>query len=114
MTEQTPDELMADAREHVQDECDDAQLIGMLADLAEQLAAKIEQAPHGYGCMSTMRAPYHRGPCDCWKSTAPHVALAQVKADAWDHCLDEIEQNEINTAQARKYNPYRITDEGNN
>lgn len=28
-------------------------------------------------------------------------------ANAWDACLDAIEQNELNTGQAREGNPYR-------
>lgn len=32
---------------------------------------------------------------------------AEVAANAWDRCLDEIEAYEINTQQARDGNPYR-------
>jgi len=42
-----------------------------------------------------------------------HLAewLQEVKAEAWDFCLDEIEQNDLNTAQARIGNPYRTEQE---
>lgn len=36
----------------------------------------------------------------------------EVAAEAWDHCLDEIEANDINTQQAREGNRYRY-EEGN-
>ncbi|WP_382307319.1 hypothetical protein [Herbiconiux sp. UC225_62] len=34
-------------------------------------------------------------------------ALKRRDADVWDACLDAIEQNELNTIQAREGNPYR-------
>lgn len=47
--------------------------------------------------------------------TAPADALAELKRvtaeKAWDACLDEIEQFEINTEQARDGNPYRANPE---
>jgi len=38
-----------------------------------------------------------------------HLAewLQEERAQAWDFCLDEIEQNDLNTAEAREGNPYR-------
>ena len=44
---------------------------------------------------------------DLLLASAPSVALARVREAAWDECLDAIEQNELNTAQAREGNPYR-------
>ncbi len=38
---------------------------------------------------------------------SPEDALTAMKEAVWDEVLDEIEQNEINTAQAREGNPYR-------
>lgn len=37
----------------------------------------------------------------------PADALNSVKEAVWDQVLDEIEEHEINTAQAREGNPYR-------
>lgn len=37
--------------------------------------------------------------------------LARVKEATWDECLDEIEEYEINTQQAREGNPYRAKEE---
>jgi len=34
------------------------------------------------------------------------------KAEGWDDCLDAIEQNELNTEQARQGNPYRVQEQG--
>jgi hypothetical protein len=34
--------------------------------------------------------------------------LADEFARIWDECLDAIEQNELNTQQAREGNPYRV------
>lgn len=35
----------------------------------------------------------------------------RVSAEAWDECLDAIEQHELNTEQARAGNPYRAAAE---
>jgi len=40
-------------------------------------------------------------------SASPSAVLADLKADVWDECLTAIEENEINTQQAREGNPYR-------
>lgn len=70
--------------------------------------AVIEQAPHEEGCsFYQCSVPEWCQPCDCWKSQAPRDALAELKALVWDHCLNEIEQYELNTQQARDGNPYR-------
>lgn len=50
-------------------------------------------------------------------SAAPADALAEhdrlVAERTWDECLAEIEENEINTQQAREGNPYRKEQENN-
>lgn len=55
----------------------------------------------------------HRRQCSCGICPAlrqsPVDALDAVKAAVWEECLTEIEENELNTDQARKGNPYRNT-----
>lgn len=40
------------------------------------------------------------------------VVERESRAAAWDECLDAIEQNELNTEQARSGNPYRSAEGG--
>lgn len=60
------------------------------------------QREHNVSGMSAIRAVLAQGRMD---------GLAEVvyraKAEAWDACLDAIDQNELNTDQAREGNPYR-------
>lgn len=72
----------------------------------DALAATLAEAPH---------ASYHDGcgvyvgePCNCWKSKLATDALTALKEAVWDEVLDVIEENELNTGQARQGNPYRV------
>jgi hypothetical protein len=66
----------------------------------DALAHVIEQGDHAEDCNLGRW-------CTCYKSKPPAVSLALHDAEVWDACLDAIEQNELNTEQARQGNPYR-------
>ena len=102
----TPAELtrrMRELRNDMRHSAHEVALLDLAADLIEQQAAVIEQAPHGERCGLNR---YIVADCDCWKSTAPALVLVQVKADAWNE--GKRAMTEWKQGQTSPSNPYRI------